>query len=296
MRRRLPASTIIAGMWLAGSPIAPGVSIAAVGRLADAAVRGLDHIPIAVHDLEAAAARYRELGFTLKPGTPHDNGIRNQHVKFADGTELELITAPRAVDPLTSTYRQHLSAGDGPAFVAFYAPSMVRVAEQLDVVRQAYRKDHVFIDIPNDDPIGYVFFGPRNRSPTDRPEHFAHANSADSLVAVWIAADDLSRERRLLQALGATFARKAVRVPDPLTADVARLPEGDVLLLPGARQLVPGRRIVGATLRVRSLENAKAVLSAIVPALDLRVGGDATSIILPPSVTHGLWLELRERP
>ena len=106
-------------------------------------------------------------------------------------------------------------------------------------------------------------FGPRNHSPTDRAEHFAHANTAESLVSVWIAADDLSRERGLLRVLGATFSRTLVRVPDPLTAEVARLPEGDVVLLPARYQRVPGRRIVGATLRVRSLETAGTVLSKI---------------------------------
>lgn len=31
-------------------------------------VLGLDHIPLAVTDLDGATERYRELGFTLKPG------------------------------------------------------------------------------------------------------------------------------------------------------------------------------------------------------------------------------------
>jgi catechol 2,3-dioxygenase-like lactoylglutathione lyase family enzyme len=282
---------------LGAATIAGAVALAEVPP-ADEAVRaravvvGLDHIPIAVNDLDAAAAHYRELGFTLKPGTLHDNGIRNQHAKFADGTELELITAPKAVDPLTATYRRHLTAGDGPAFLAFYAPAMARLGEQLDAVRQAYRMDRGFIDIPSDDPLGYIFFGPRNRSPTDRPEHFVHANTAESLLGVWIAADNLSRERRLLRAVGATFSRRVVRAPDRLTVDVARLPEGEVLLLPAARQLVSGRRVVGATLRVASLDKARAALSRF----DLLPGGgvDSTRLVLPPSVTHGIWLELRE--
>jgi hypothetical protein len=75
-------------------------------RAHQAVVGGLDHVPIAVNDLERAAAGYRRLGFALKPGRPHDNGIRNQHVKFRDGTELELITAPDARDALTRTYRR----------------------------------------------------------------------------------------------------------------------------------------------------------------------------------------------
>ena len=59
-----------------------------------------------VNDLDAAVTRYRALGFALKPGKPHDNGIRNQRVKFEDGTELELLTAPEAKDRLTTQYRR----------------------------------------------------------------------------------------------------------------------------------------------------------------------------------------------
>ena len=66
-------------------------------------IDGLEHVNIAVADLEAASARYRDLGFSLKPGTPHTSGIRNEHAKFPDGTELELITAPAATDALTAS-------------------------------------------------------------------------------------------------------------------------------------------------------------------------------------------------
>ena len=95
-------------------------------------VLGLDHIPLAVTDLDGAAEQYRQLGFVLKPGRVHENGIRNQHIKFPDGTEIELITASEAQDPQTAEYLQHLAAGDGAAFVGFYAPEVDRLADQLD--------------------------------------------------------------------------------------------------------------------------------------------------------------------
>src|SRR4029453_15768589 len=167
--------------------------LAAVLLLAPAGF-GLAPVPIAVNDLDQAAAAYRRLGFVLKPGRPHANGIRNLHAKFPDGTELELITAPAARDALTTTYRRHLAAGDGPAFLAFYVPPDQRAPG---------------IDVP-----AHVFFGPRNHSPTDRPLHFDHANTAESLLAVWLAGGDLSAERRVLSALGATFVERTVRVPD----------------------------------------------------------------------------------
>ena len=64
-------------------------------------VRGLDHIPLAVNDLEASRADFEALGFVLKPGRRHENGLRNLHAKFPDGTEIELITVGAATDALT---------------------------------------------------------------------------------------------------------------------------------------------------------------------------------------------------
>jgi hypothetical protein len=244
------------------------------------AITGLDHIPIAVRDLARASDDYRALGFALKPGRPHDNGIQNQHVKFTDGTELELITAPEARDALTKTYRQHLEKGDGPAFLALFAPRRAYADERLRGTA-----------LPS-----YVFLAGRNTSPTDLPEHFAHANTAQSFVRVWLAGDDLSRERRLLAAAGATFADTDVFVPDRVHATVARLQEGDVVFLEGTRQVVAGRPVAGATLRVGSLDTARKILDHGQPRpLPVVTSPDGRSVFLPPSRTHGLWLEFRDR-
>jgi catechol 2,3-dioxygenase-like lactoylglutathione lyase family enzyme len=258
--------------------------------LQEAVIAGLDHIPIAVTDLDRAAQRYRELGFALKQGTPHANGIRNQHVKFPDGTELELITAPEERDSLTTKYRRHLRAGDGPAFLAFYAPALDRVEEGLAATKVGYRRNPGYLAIADPHPLDYIFFGGRNRSPTDRPEHFAHENGAESLIEVWLAGDDLSHERAMLEALGAALTVTEVHVPDRVKAEVAHLSEGAVVFLPGTRQLVPGRRIVGAALRVASLARVRKVLGVVAQASP----STATSVFLPPTSTHGLWLEFRE--
>jgi hypothetical protein len=238
---------------------------------------GLDHVPVAVNDLDAAAARYRALGFALKPGQPHANGIRNWHAKFPDGTEIELITAPEARDALTTTYRRHLAEGDGPAFLALHAPGASPAGR-----------------VPDLPP--YIFFGRLNHSPTDRPEHFAHANTATSLGAVWLAADDFSAERRLLAAAGIRSTRAEVRVPERITAEVARFPAGELWLLPAAHQLVRGRRIVGLTVRVRSLDAVRQQLLAIQGVTTVGGGASDDRVFVPPDVALGYWLEFRREP
>jgi catechol 2,3-dioxygenase-like lactoylglutathione lyase family enzyme len=230
----------------------------------------LDHVVLAVNDLEAAAARFRSFGFALKPGRPHANGIRNQHVKFRDGTELELLTAPAARDELTTTYRRHLAAGDGPAFLAL----MVRGAPA-----------------PADKP-SYLFFGGRNQSPTDLPEHFAHANTAESLVAVWLAAADFARERALLERHGGTRDPRRIRVLNE-DADVIRLGDGGAIyLLPARARVHQNRPIVGVTFRVKDAAAAASILKTAGATVAATASG---GLLLAPAVTGGLWVELAAR-
>jgi hypothetical protein len=244
----------------------------AIASLAPPLVRGIDHVPVAVSDLERAGDRYRELGFTLKPGRPHDNGIRNLHAKFLDGTEIELITAPAATDSLTRTYRGHLEKGDGPAFLAFFAPADGDVVQRLKDAR---------VSVPP-----YVFFGQRQASPTDRPEHFAHANTAQRVTRVWLAGDDLSAERRLLAAAGARLRRETVDFPDRVDAEVAEFSEGSVVLLPARCQAVTGRPIAGITVNVRDLDAAARFAGA-------GARRTSASVFVDPRRALGYWLEFR---
>ena len=54
-------------------------------------ITGIDHLVIAVKDLEAATRAYGELGFTVVPGGRHPVGTYNTLIAFADGSYLELI-------------------------------------------------------------------------------------------------------------------------------------------------------------------------------------------------------------
>ncbi|BCB21423.1 VOC family protein [Bosea sp. ANAM02] len=57
----------------------------------------IDHIVIAVTDLDAAVRDYAALGFTVLPGGEHPRGSRNALVVFEDGAYLEIIAFPRPV-------------------------------------------------------------------------------------------------------------------------------------------------------------------------------------------------------
>ncbi|MCH7680987.1 VOC family protein, partial [candidate division KSB1 bacterium] len=50
----------------------------------------MDHVNIAVESLVAAKNHYSDiLGFSIKPGRLHKNGLLNAFTKFKDGSLLE---------------------------------------------------------------------------------------------------------------------------------------------------------------------------------------------------------------
>jgi catechol 2,3-dioxygenase-like lactoylglutathione lyase family enzyme len=255
---------------------------------------GIDHMPLAVKDVERAADQYRRLGFAIKPGRHHDNSIRTALVKFPDGSGIELITASKDVDPLAASYVQLLAQGEGPAFLGFHARDFDRflgVFAASGIRHSGAEEMHA----PLDPRMSFIFFVQDNRSKTDRPAHFAHPNTAVAMSAVWIATGDAAPFRQLLTALGAVESEETVFIPKRVKAAVFSVENGKVILLPEALQLIKGRPIVGASFRVASLDAAGRVLASA-NVSPLRTNDDAghVQLLVAPAATSGIWLAFSE--
>lgn len=234
--------------------------------LADPSVQGLDHVPVVVRDLEKAKAGFVALGFVLKPGRFHSNGLRNEHAKFVDGTEIELIMPTMAADALSSRYVDWLRQGDGPVALGLYRPGA---------------------------PAGLsagIFFDRRQKSPTDRPEHFAHPNGAVTLSGAWLAGDPA--ERQLLGLPGGRLVDGAFCAPFGSEPKSVRFAEGEIVLFPESAQIVRGRPILAVTVTVRNLDATRHLLlgNRVVPR---QVAGCARKSVWVE--INGLWLEFVER-
>jgi hypothetical protein len=252
---------------------------------------GLDHIPLAVSDLEPASATLRGLGFVLKPGRDHANGIRNAHVKFPDGAGIELITAPKATDALSAHYVDLLRAGEGPAFVSFHARDTGRLHAALREGGYEFRQDGEITKLRSSE-FAYLFMVRDNRSPTDRPEHFTHPNGATALSAVWVAPENGDALARLLVQCGGQRERRQVLAPEPAEATVVTLADGEVFILPKRHQMLAGRPVIGASFRVPDLARVRRTLTEA--KIKAWAGNrDTGRVVVEPSIAHGMWLEFR---
>ena len=151
----------------------------------------LDHVILAVKDLDAAAARCEELGFTTKLGHPHPNGLLNRHVKFADGTSLELMTVtgtPR--DRMARDYASMIRDRDRGAYVAIRADDLAAVAR---AAKQAGLAPHEsssgpwkFLGFPAESDAGAVFFVSGGLPANDTDSLTTHRNGASRLDDVTV--------------------------------------------------------------------------------------------------------------
>lgn len=246
---------------------------------------GIDHMPVVVADLEEAITSYKRLGFSIKPGRFHDNGLRNSHVKFKDGSGVELICPPsQPADDLTRAYSELLQDGEGPAYISFHARDTEVLTAAFGKANIQFKDDSGLIRLL-EPSLDFIFFVKDNRSPTDRPEHFAHPNTAVAMTEIWLALDVPSRTnlRKLLLALGAVERNETVLVPAEARAEVFTIQNGRLVVVSDAYQLQNKRKIIGAKFRVQNLRAARQFLGT----------ADAS---VPPSAAHGLSLRLSELP
>lgn len=105
---------------------------------------GIDHVVIAVNDLEQAIADYTEAGFTVTPGGEHTNGVtHNALIAFTAGAYLELIAWKSPGED--SVWARRLQAGEG--FVDYALRS-------ADLEAEVVRLRDEGIDVPDPTPGG----------------------------------------------------------------------------------------------------------------------------------------------
>lgn len=278
------------------------VSMHAAGAADRAPLVAIGHVPIAVKDLDRASADYRALGFALKAGRLHDNSLLNAHAKYPNGTELELISASRPADELARKYLALIARGDGPVFVALEATDPTAVETRLNAAGFATRRSGPFLS-PTEPGLDYFFFVGDNRSPTDEPAHFAHANTTTDLVGICIADSENRRLVEFFQALGGRVEKGVVVGLGADRGYRIELARGAITLIPKSRREHRDRPIVGVTLATRDIDAARRSLQrSSIPVLapvDWPPNLDRDSsrrIYVAAPATHGLWIEFREAP
>jgi hypothetical protein len=198
--------------------------------------RGIDHIVLAVRDLDSAARRYEALGFTLTPRAQHPDhmGTSNRLMQFVGKNFIELLEVDRpatlaphdfAASPQRFSFgafnRDFVAHGDGMsalvltgtdnrAVAAAFAQDGLGNYQPFDFERGATLPDGSQVTVAFG--LAYatsaampeaVFFTCHNRTPEYfwKPAFQTHANGVQRIAAVYLAAEEPARHRDFLSKL-----------------------------------------------------------------------------------------------
>lgn len=224
------------------------------------AVTGVDHVVIAVRDLNRAQRTYARLGFTLTPRGFHTLGSANHCIMFGSDY-VELLALPQQ-HPAMRYYADFLARGEGLAAVALastdadasyaeFIAAGVHADAPLDFSRPVRlpegERDAAFriVQLPLAQTPGCRSFVCQHRTPdlVWRPEYQTHALGATGLAALAVIAEDPV-------VAAADYAK--VFAARPRTIDEGLLiPTGSAPIAVGSRWRI-GRRLRGVELPTRA--------------------------------------------
>lgn len=200
---------------------------------------GIDHLVLACHDLEAARARYRALGFTLTPPARHPFGTGNSLVQL-DGAFLELLAIAAPADipehglgkfSFAAFNRDFLADREGLSMLVLASDDARREAARMKAAGLAGYSPFDFsrtARLPSGEEVtvgfslaftshpsmpGAGFFFCQQHAPQHfwRPEYQRHANTAVAVEEVGMAANEPGEVAEFL----GRFAGKLPQRDDP---------------------------------------------------------------------------------
>jgi catechol 2,3-dioxygenase-like lactoylglutathione lyase family enzyme len=293
--------------------------------------RGVDHVGVVVRDLAQAQHDYERLGFKVSKGGHFPGGVSNSVVYFQNDSYLELLTANGSESAkqgdaaaLAEFLRQH----EGAMFLGINVSSAKRAADYLkahnfDVVGpdpgsimgqgQTTPPPAMWFDVGINDkpaagkegltlPIFFVEYVSADRLEKRRAEgSMVQANTATGIHSVWFAVHNVQAQSRTLRTVGfkAGASREAKFIGgrgQELTAG-----QGVLVLLESSdnnnlltRYLSDhDEGIIGLSIQVADVRKARRLAEAGTGGnLETYKGFYGTSLLLPPSVTHGVLIEM----
>lgn len=194
--------------------------------------RQIDHIVHMVADLDAAAATYEGMGFTLTPRAQHAWGTANRLVQFPDNSFIEIleIDRPELIPEAESTQtpprfsfgaynRDYLKDGEGLSMLVLSGNDSRGDAERFaeaglggyapfDFERQARQPDGSQVTVgfslafaTSEAMPRVACFTCHNRFPQNfwKPQYQQHANGAEGLAEVVMVSAEPDKQRQFFQ-------------------------------------------------------------------------------------------------
>ena len=168
----------------------------------------IDHVISVVSELEEATKEFSSLGFTIKPGRLHKNGLLNAHIKFDNYTSFEFMTVKgNPNDEMAQEYASFLEKGGGGMYLSLSGLSIESVQTILTEanIQFAVSKQKLwsYISFPKQLELSHLFFIEYHFKQSDQERYYTHDNKLNSIQSVIIEGSHMTIE--LLNRIGLEY-------------------------------------------------------------------------------------------
>ena len=293
--------------------------------------RGVDHVGVGVRDLAQAQHDYEQLGFKVSKGGHFPGGLSNSIVDLQNNSYLELLsvsanTSIKQGDD--SEIADFLKRHEGAMFLGINVASAKAAADYLkahnyDVTGpdpgsimkegETTPPPPMWYSVGTADkpaagkrgftiPIFLIEYLSTNWTDKARAEgRMDHPNTAMGIHAAWFAVHDVESQLRTLRDAG--FESGEAREMKSLGAHGREVKAGQGVLLLLESSDKSGlltkylsdhdEGIIGLSIEMADLAKARQLAdSGTGRKLETYKGFYGTSFLLPPQVTHGVWMEM----
>lgn len=196
----------------------------------------IDHVISVVRDLDKATAEHIAMGFTLKPGRLHQNGLLNAHIKFRNGTSYELMSVQgNAKDKMARTYLQLMQEKEGGVYIALTGMATKEMDSLLSKAGIEHKvilgKAWNYITFPPTSGLAHFFFIENHLKMKDEEKYLEHKNGAIAMDRVGVEGND--EVLKFLTTLGLNITADTGAVEKMRTFSTST---GDIVVVPIERR------------------------------------------------------------
>ncbi len=164
-----------------------------------------DHILIGVKNLEKQTETFRKLGFSIKKGKQHKNGIKNNFIEFGDSSEIELIEVQQASDKLSEKYKKLIDKNIYGLQFALRVNNVKKLKDNFSKLNSDFtilsvNKDYSILSKNKMDkglPVFFIQYNIDNNNTLT-----SHSNGSKGIYSIWLSTNDIKNTAQKLSDMG----------------------------------------------------------------------------------------------
>jgi len=254
----------------------------------------LDHVIVGSEDLSKSRIFFNEvLGFNIKDGKIHKNGIENFFIEFNDSTEIEIISVENVSDKLANEYKLMLQKKQFGLQFAIRTPEILELKKQFSGLNSEFTelvKNRMYTTLSKNylDQAFPLFFIEYNSDNINK--NVFHSNNTKGISDIWLSTTDV---RKSVQ----EFVKIGFSLIDTLS--VGNIEQKTVLIKNNNINIIlienDHSGIYGLTIKTVGIKN---LLDSITDNLNInrkiKTSRRGKSIFINPEITNSIWLEFLE--